>query len=168
MQPYVVVDYHCQSIKVLLVAESHYLPRDSQVRSAEEWYESSQASLSASELEYITTNDVVKLNLHKTKSIFYLLNDALMEIGLSFNDVAFMNCFQRPAASGETFRKIVDSSGIDTKIAKQTIANVISDISPDKIIFVSKMAWDFVGEHLAKEFKKKKISVDISPDWTRW
>ena len=71
-------------------------------------------------------------------------------------NVAYINGFQRPSPeTGESIRKFLNK--IDSKISSDVLSKVIEIISPDVVIFVSKLTWDRLGWRLKID---KEIKID--------
>jgi len=149
MRPYVGKNYgKNNSRKILLIAESHYLPPKSTIsRNPEKWYESSQSDLTKEEIAWINTRNILKGNWKPAgHMIFKELNTRMSEFMdikefRAMTNVAFMNGFQRPAPNtGNSIKHFCKP--IDYKIGAQTIEKVVNIIKPNLVIFVSKLSWD--------------------------
>ncbi|MCX2525334.1 uracil-DNA glycosylase family protein [Larsenimonas rhizosphaerae] len=172
MRPFVGRLYGHHSPKILLIAESHYLPPESSLHlDAQHWYEGTESSLSDSDKPgWINTRGILDKPNGQWKAkgheIYRRLNRALGEAGYSgggnlFRYVAFMNGFQRPAITGDSLK--VQKKDID--VATETLNGVIDIIKPELVIFVSKKA----SRHLAKRINIKSSSVPhpACPWWYR-
>lgn len=149
MLPFVGKNYGKKnSPKIMLIAESHYLPPKSTIsKNPENWYNSTQADLSNEEIAWINTRNILqgdwKLAGHM---IFRELNSRMSEFMnvegyRAMANIAFMNGFQRPAPkTGGSIRNF--SKPIDYEIGAKTIEAVVNIIKPDLVIFVSKLSWD--------------------------
>ncbi|MCK2147569.1 hypothetical protein MYE70_00665 [Marinobacter alexandrii] len=159
LKPSVGVNYGTNGPKILIIAESHYLPKESKVhRDASTWYSLDHSALSVvgkkKEVEehWMNTRGILKKKLKKWKqghAIYRNLENALHEAGVprsanAFQYVAFMNAFQRPAATGLTIK----ATQQDISVARETVSSVISILAPDHVIFVSSKARDLVGKKL--------------------
>ena len=149
MRPFIGQNYgNIDSKKIMLVAESHYLPPKSTIsKNPENWYNSTQSDLSDAEVAWINTRNILKGNWKPAgHMIFRELNTRMAEFmnidgARAMNNVAFMNGFQRPAPeTGNSIRNFCKK--IDYDIGAQTIKIVIKIIKPDLVIFVSKLSWD--------------------------
>jgi DNA-directed RNA polymerase subunit F len=178
MQPFIGNKYGKDDVKkVLLIAESHYLPEGSSVLPSSEWYENDESHLTTEERHYIDTREVTKIALEKgnKKSIFYKLSEALKPINPNqenhgFDYAAYMNCFQKPAPYGTTVKDSLDKSGLDTKVAKEVVSAVVNAINPDVVIFTSKLAWDYVGKYVQEDHASTKFDFTYHPTgpFTNW
>lgn len=155
MRPFVGSQYGRFGDKVLMVAESHYLPAGSTVHmDAERWYAGSEADL-ASEREprWIHTRGILNKSAGRWRSkghtIYRRLEQALVEAGFpesdnTFKYVAFMNGFQRPAVEGLSLKP----HKADLRVSRDTLNGVVAVLQPDQVIFVSSKARRFLGGQL--------------------
>ncbi|ART63196.1 hypothetical protein [Kushneria marisflavi] len=155
MRPFVGRGYGQHGPKILLVAESHYLPLESSLHlNAQRWYDGSEKDLDDTDKPcWIHTRKIIDKKdgkwTAKGHEIYRRLNRALSEAGYSgdgnlFRYVAFMNGFQRPAVTGES----LEVQGEDIEVATQTINGVIDIIEPECVIFVSTKAKRYLAKHL--------------------
>lgn len=103
MLPFVGAEYDTASrTRILLIAESHYLPEYSHVHDdALAWYEGSSVALTEEEKGWINTRGVVglgKAGWTRGQTVFRQIERELSEAGLPGRDnmfvhVSFMNCF---------------------------------------------------------------------------
>ena len=149
MKPFIGENYgQNNSPKIMLIAESHYLPPTSTInQNPEIWYNSTQKNLTDIEVEWINTRKILSGNLRPAgHMIFRELNKRLSESmdipkTRAMTNVAFMNGFQRPAPNtGDSIKKFCKP--IDYKIGAETIIKVLNIIEPNLVIFVSKFSWD--------------------------
>ena len=149
MKPFVGDNYgNSTNKKILLIAESHYLPPYSaKSMVAEDWYNGSQSMLNDEEISWINTRDILnsdwvpnghmifrELELRMSNYIEKFNNRAM-------NSVAFMNGFQRPSPeTGDSINNFC--ADLDYKIGGETISKVIDILNPELVIFVSKLSWD--------------------------
>ena len=167
MKPYIGVDYGKNGYsKILLVGESNYLPKNSMVhKNAEEWYKADQSKLTNDEINWIHCRQLLECNWKSNGHMIYReLESNLKKYFKTNNDlramtnVAYINGFQRPSPeTGESIRKFLNK--IDYKISSDVLSKVIEIISPDVVIFVSKLTWDRLGWRL-------KIDKEIIIDFT--
>ncbi|WP_299183703.1 hypothetical protein [uncultured Aquimarina sp.] len=152
------------SRKIMLIAESHYLPPNSTIsKNPENWYNSTQSDLTKEEIAWINTRDILKGDWKPPgHMIFRELNTRMSEL-MNLNEfraitsIAFMNGFQRPAPeTGDSIKKFCKP--IDYTIGARTITKVVNIIKPDLVIFVSKLSWD----KLRKEIPKSELSTKYS------
>ncbi|MBZ5487263.1 hypothetical protein HW452_06965 [Halomonas aquamarina] len=172
MAPFVGSLYgHCGP-KILLVAESHYLPPESSLHlDAQRWYAGSQADLGTDDQPgWIYTRKIIDKEhgqwVARGHEIYRRLNRALGEAGYEgdgnlFRYVAFMNGFQRPAVTG----KSLNVQPEDLEVARQTLNGVIDIIEPDRVIFVSTKAKRHLSKHL--EIASSGVPHPASAWWYR-
>jgi len=154
--------------KILLLAESHYLPTGSTAHLLpKNWYENSSVLLTDEERRWINTRGIINSGnnqhwKHKGHTIYRHLEKALIESGIpkstnSFSYVACMNAFQRPAKTKDSLRV----HEIDTENAFLVLSSVIEILKPDHICFVSSKAWKHLGGKL-------NVATDVIPHlkWT--
>lgn len=171
LKPFVGSDYGRSRTKVLLIAESHYLPRESSVHvDAVTWYEGTETNLNPTERSWMRTRGILDKGLGEWKdpghAIYRNLEAALIKAGVPANDnvfrqVAFMNAFQRPAKHGVSIKKTRQ----DVEVAAVTIDEVIDALQPDHIVFVSTMARRSVGRRLSQ--KSVGVHHPACPWWNR-
>jgi hypothetical protein len=171
LKPFVGSDYGTIYPKILLIAESHYLPPESKVHiDIESWYAGSEENLNPEEQNWMRTRGILNKPLHGWKApghaIYRQLESALMKAGLPANDsvfrqIAFMNAFQRPAKTGASIK----NSKLDVEIAVTTVDQVIEAIQPDHVVFVSTKAKRTVGKRLKQ--KSKGVHHPACPWWNR-
>ncbi|MBW7471158.1 hypothetical protein [Marinobacter sp. F4218] len=171
LKPFVGTNYGLGTPKVLLIAESHYLPRESIVHGdANTWYSGTETNLSPKEQKWICTRDILDKPLGGWKepghAIYRHLESALLKAGLPardsvFRQVAFVNAFQRPAKQGASI-KITKQ---DFDIAVATINEVIDALQPDHVVFISTKARRSVGKRLSRDFVG--VHHPACPWWNR-
>jgi len=155
LKPFVGSDYGNIGPRILLIAESHYLPKDSTVHlDAASWYEGSEEDLCPeSEQPSLRTRRILNKPYRGWKkrghAIYRHLESALVKAGVPVNDsvfrqVAFMNAFQRPAKTGVSIKQTRQ----DVEVAIETINEVIKALKPDHIVFVSTKARKAINKHL--------------------
>tara|TARA_B100000809_G_C14969014_1_gene470180 strand:+ start:67 stop:756 length:690 start_codon:yes stop_codon:yes gene_type:complete len=149
MLPFVGKNYGINnSRKIMLIAESHYLPPKSTIsRKTESWYNSEQSDLTSEEITWINTRNILKGDWKADgHMIFRELNIRMSEFMnikqfRAMTNVVFMNGFQRPSpATGDSIKNFCKP--IDYEIAAKTIEKVVNIVEPDLVIFVSKLSWD--------------------------
>lgn len=153
MLPHVGVDFQGDGHKkLLLIAESNYLPPESTVHlTAQLWYDGTSADLSEDERNWIHCRNLVAYKTEivrwkKGHAIYGNLENALVKAGAKqranmFSMVAYMNCFQRPAKRGASL--IVGDQ--DILVSKEVVGSVIAILQPEMVCFVSSKAWGYVG-----------------------
>jgi len=155
LKPFIGSDYGSNGPKILLIAESHYLPAESTVhRDSTSWYAGHEGNLTSKEQKWMRTRRILNKPLKgwtaKGHAIYRNIESALLKAGLPANDnvfrqIAFMNAFQRPAKDGDSIKQTKQ----DVEVAVETIDQVIDALQPDHIVFVSTKAKKTVGKHLS-------------------
>ena len=148
--------------KFLIIAESHYLPPESQKsKNIDFWYKGVQ--LNEKEKAWLDTRNCFKDHGERfcKNSAIAKIKKALLEIDIKTNDVAYMNAFQRPCGSKYEKR--------DIEVAKEVVLAVIKTIEPAFVCFVSKTAFYCLEEDLQKKTQMKIgcSSHPSSPWWNR-
>lgn len=156
MIPFIGKDF--DSYKILILAESYYLPEYSSIHHNDDWYEESIKSLKNEEINWSSPIQIINDDfLHWDKlvsghTIYNSLKIALEDVIKNqnvFENIAFYNFFQRPAIYTES----LNVTKKDSEIANEVFKQVISILNPNIIYFVSKKAHD----HL----KLKDLNPDI-------
>lgn len=159
--PHISANYENAKLKVLIVAESHYLHENyDDTINSDYWYDNHvevKETLKSSILG-INTREVIANyyndRTHKPFRIFLNLEAAFKDIftdAVLFKECAYINYFQRPAErNGQSIR----ASKRDHEYAFHNLTELIETINPDKVIFVSRKAFD--------SFKSNVPIVDYS------
>ncbi|WP_294616040.1 hypothetical protein [uncultured Gilliamella sp.] len=144
--PYVGENYTKAKNKLLIIAESHYFPKDSVVN-FDTWYNApyEKASLTDKQWKMITTANVLgkykkkgnPLSSNIVESLFKVEWENAQDKDDVIRYVAFMNAFQRPAQ----YKESIKSCKLDIDYAQSTISRVIKILQPNIIAFVSKKAY---------------------------
>lgn len=146
--PWVGNGYRAATLKILLLGESHYLPKGvSYHHDVDDWYSGIQIA-SVEDLKWITTRSIIKNGLQNgwkgaSKTIYRNLSSTLVAANFSpieapFASLAYMNFFQRPAEkTGESLR-VKDA---DRRVGAATVTHVASCLKPNLVIFCSSLAW---------------------------
>jgi hypothetical protein len=155
--------------RVLVIGESHYLPKGAALHfNAEGWYHSNWSQLKEQEIGYISTAQIIqeaKNERYRNRSygIFRETAGALDRSGLhlpSWEDAIehciFINYFQRPA---EETGKSIRVQEIDVRVANEVLGLLIAEYAPEIIIVVSSLAGRYVREYL----KDKGIPFIVTP-----
>lgn len=172
MRPFIGKHYGLNgSIKLLLIAESNYLPEESTIhQKANFWYNSEQKDLNKEEIKWINCRELCQCDWKPDGHMIYReLNKVLSEYfntnlrdEKAISNVAFMNGFQRPSPkSGDSIKPYL--TDIDKTISAAVISQVISVINPDLVIFVSKLAWDSLRWRLKIEDKNIVLDYTCHP-----
>lgn len=117
------------------------------------------------EIDYINTRRVLEAKWNTASDVIFKELDKKLSSyvdtskGRAMTFASFMNCFQRPANTGDSIKKL--SCEMDSKISIDTISSVIETINPDIVIFTSKYAWDSVGWKLAEKYRRNNILFDF-------
>lgn len=172
LKPFVGSDYGSNGPRILLIAESHYLPAGSTVHNdSVSWYAGAENNLHPKdEQPSVHTRGILDKPYRGWKkrghAIYRHLESALVTAGLPINDsvfrqVAFMNAFQRPAKNGDSIKHKKQ----DVEVAVETINQVIDTLRPDHIVFVSTKARKTVGKHLSQS--SVGVHHPACPWWNR-
>jgi hypothetical protein len=133
---------------LLLIGESHYLPKDSTHLKAEEWYSADHSTLTPKEIDYISTAEIIRDARatgfkNKAYSIyrnaFKVINQngpKHADFGAVADDVVFYNYFQRPAKHG----KSLDVCEQDIEIADERFHQIYAEYRPALVVFLSMLA----------------------------
>ena len=160
MLPFVGKEYVSeQHKKVLVIAESHYLPEESTAHhDAEAWYAGSQENLNDKEIAYINTREVIIWQEEK-KQLPGKINQEIEGAGFGESKpgkqhIAFMNAFQRPSIERQTMKG--HDTEKDISVSSGIICHVVDILKPDMVIFASKYAWEkfhtAIGERAKTEW----------------
>jgi len=171
MLPYIGEGY-CDSghRRMLIMGESNYLPPKSTIHlDPQAWYAGDQIPLSAKEVEWLHCRDLLTLkwNPRGGHKIYHELNRCLREAGIvggerATNSIAYMNAFQRPAAtSGESMEKC--HSPVDSAHSFAAIADTIRSIEPEIVVIVSQFTWQVFGTSLQSAFPDLRIEHTCHP-----
>jgi hypothetical protein len=170
LMPFVGLNYNnVNSKRLLLIGESHYLPKNSVVsKDANKWYNSNINDLTSEEIDYINTRGVTTCKWDKPGHMIFrelekrMSNHIEKYNGRSINSCAFMNGFQRPSPeNGGSIKKFCTEQ--DYKISSETINSVINIIEPEFVIFVSKLTWDKLGWRVKKGNKNIRFDFVCHP-----
>lgn len=165
MKPFI-GDYFLNSKhkKLLLIGESNYLPKDSQIHlESNNWYENNESQLSSEEKKWINCRDILNCDWNnRGHRIYREINRCLNEVmdtdlKNAFSHVSYMNAFQRPAIEGNSIKDVARE--IDVKKSSETIEEVIKSLKPDIVIFLSIYSWKKLSFILTK--KNPEIQFDF-------
>jgi len=159
MMPWVGSQYGVNQKKILIIGESHYLPKGSTIQKIPEyWYNSTIKDLGfspveeESEVDYTETAEIVSCGMNNWNDgghrFYKFIHNSMREAGINldsgpndnlFRYVAFYNFFQRPAeVSGGSLKR----SDLDDKVAYEVFEENIKILDPDAIFVVSVKVWD--------------------------
>lgn len=155
--PYIGKNYATAKQKILIIAESHYLEGNFDGQITEKlWHENPQEvykilnDFKKGEDENFKTRGVIatyfnqkrEKKINKGLTIFTNLENAYHEVEPDVNlldQCIFMNYFQRPA---EFRGKSIRNSERDNLLAKETVLTYIELFKPNKVLFVSSLAYN--------------------------
>jgi hypothetical protein len=151
MRPYVGASYVRSGTQtLLLVGESHYLPKDStQHQSVESWYSSDASTLSEEERGWINTAEIIKGASaegfrNKAHSIYRKSFQEINRSGPYYPDyrcvgdiVVFYNYYLRPARYGSSLQV----GERDKQVASEVFKAVFEEYRPSAVVFLSKLAY---------------------------
>ena len=141
-----------EKTKLLLIAESHYLPPNSKVildgsNDFKKWYEADEDTLEQEDKDWIHTRETIKNNTTTMKNLQEVLKLAGENLGKTdkYEYVAFMNCMQRPA--GYYPGNIKSWKKVDNEKAREVVQKVVKILQPKAICFVSTKASNVMAAH---------------------
>lgn len=151
MKPYVGKNYVRNGEKsLLLIGESHYLPKDSkQHLTPHVWYSGDYTTLSDKERTWISTPEIIERSRaeglrNKAHSIYRNAFREINDYGPKHSDyrdvaddVVFYNYFQRPALTGQSLVVCKE----DLEIAEQCFREAIDLNRPALVVFLSTLAY---------------------------
>ncbi len=190
MLPFIGSKWNESSIKTLIIAESHYADTECYTEAHfNDWYSTSSKDFKFKGnywTDYINTRIVVNI-AENTKEFGFrkpllLYYNIIKEVRKHlpqiqdeqhvFPHFAFYNYFQRPAST-QTASIINELTPKDKDVAYQTIKSLIQIISPEKIIFASRLSYHTFmhSRHNDKDnllFEKIKIENIPHPGSAWW
>jgi hypothetical protein len=132
--PFVGIDYDKVCPKILIVAESHYVPHNWDYKLMSDDFYEDRKKYDDNNFDYGNINPRAVITKPKTHRIYSILNKVL-PYGL--NGASFVNFFHKPA-----FHKIsINPTPKDIEVANYLFREVIKTILPDIVIFTSKKAY---------------------------
>jgi len=144
---------------LLLVGESHYLPKGSLVlRSADKWYAGDDSMLNDGDRQFLHTAGVIETflgekKLNKAYTIWKNAFQVINEFGPKYEDpkrvgeeIAFCNFFLRPAIYGGSLKGEIHP--VDVEIANEALNEIIEELQPTAIIFLSVLAHSYCHKPL--------------------
>lgn len=151
MQPYVGSAFGtCDDPALLLIGESHYLPGESiQHLTCASWYQGTSETLSAHEIEWISTDAILRDSRaagfsNKAHSIWSNSLRVINENGprhadykQAADEIAFYNFFLRPGLEGESLEVYPE----DVQLANDTFRVQIEALRPSAVVFLSSLAF---------------------------
>jgi hypothetical protein len=166
MFPYIGINYgKGNNPKILLIAESHYLPEGSSVSCDEKKWYSEKMNLKNEEKEWIHTRGVLESDWRSRGHVIFKKLERCLQgyfkmdgSTRAMTNVCYMNGFQRPSPQkGESISKCLTE--LDCEISSDTLSKVINIINPDIVIFVSKLSWEKLHSRL-------KLNTEIAIEYT--
>lgn len=152
MLPYLGKNYEVGGPRsLLLIGESHYLPKDSAglYQKAEDWYRSDSSHLNPEEVSWVNTRNIIKCSRaegfrNRAHSIYRKSFFEINQSGPKFPDylhvadiVVFYNYFIRPAKKGISLT-VTDQ---DEQVAEEVFRLVFDKYRPGAVVFLSKLAF---------------------------
>ena len=178
MHPWIGSPYRDSRYKrLLVVAESHYMPSESTIHlNPERWYQSNEDHLSEAERECVHTKDVIREPSNWGYGIFRSIGDEIVTImkdsGLTPDEfprehIAFYNYFMRPAPKYGRSIEGHDKPQ-DRTISEEVLRWFVQEHQPQLVIFVSRFAGRY-GEKVVCEHGIPCISTPHPgrPWWNR-
>lgn len=174
-----------QQSKILLAAESHYLPKTFRgINNSQTWYNNDCNCLTNWQKQCITTRRVVTKAdnylvtnepFNGSFQIFYNIKNAVFDsLGIKsknkniFQHLAFYNYFQRPA---EITGDSINNTEVDDQVAYETLKAICNITQPTAIIFTSQKAYkSFKSQHIEKNaitdsIRIQNVAHPASPWW---
>ncbi len=158
LEPWVGNQFIGSREKLLILGESHYLPKASTIHKiARHWYSSSQKDLSPQEVVWISTKDIVtyayatwfKNKAHWIyKNIAQALNTitSLEDYRENLRYIAFSNYFKRPAVDGDSLQV----QPVDIQFAGKCLLDLLEQLKPTIVIFTSSLSGKY-GEEVIEQ-----------------
>lgn len=167
MKPYIGVNYISEKHhKLLVVAESYYLPKESKLHHIDEvWYSSNENNLEKEEYKKWINCRRLLSSKWSNRSIYRKINKCLLKAGLNgrrivIDEIAFTNFFLRPSYYAKGIKPFCTRK--DKEFSKEVFENLLSIIKPDIIIFVSKFSYEVYGS-LKMKHPDIKFHVTFHP-----
>ena len=170
--PHIPENYGKKGVKVFIIGESHYLPKeyDRQIN-AENWYNNPQKIydlISENSVEWINTRGVIKFfsgpqKLAKGHRIFQNLHNAFKEIyseSKLFESAVYFNYFQRPA---EEQGGSIQIHSLDSQKAIENLAGLNKILKPELIIFTSSKAYRDFDRNADRWLKEELPKIESVP-----
>jgi hypothetical protein len=171
MLPFIGTEYDKRAKKLLIIAESHYLEKDTQT-DIMKWYELDETLISSDDRASVDTRGVVEYHYPNHKTLFRKIGESIISCGFNpkdksnmFKYVAFYNFFQRPA---EEYGKTINPNPKDIKKAEETFEHIVETINPTHILFVSKKSWNFASKVRGKYKDRIAFGYSMHPSSPWW
>jgi hypothetical protein len=179
MRPLVGSYFTRMNKRVLIIGESHYLPKESTIhgnetKDVEQWYKGVSDKLKPKEREWINTRkNSGSITSAKGHTIYRQLRSVLSELvdgddlpmDNPFRYVAYYNYFQRPAHS----KMSVKATKLDETIAYEHLLALIEVLGVTDLAFVSKLAYkSFWKQHGTVKTTIKNIFGSAHPSCSWW
>ncbi len=140
--------------RILIVAESHYVPKSIKHQLGDEWYDISSSDFIKKTLQNNTNSRGVIAQISKGKGhgLFHNIGNALKAANqkYSLNDIAWYNFYQKPAEFG----KSIKPTELDKKKAISVFETILDVLKPKLVIFVSRLSFNELKGH--KKWNKEK------------
>lgn len=152
MLPYVGPNY--SQTKILLISESHYVPKNVTVPSDDEWYNPENIDEILESVEWNTyTRDIFEKVFNKgSHPLFHNFKSALIEANSKINmeNMAWYNFYQKPASN----KVSIKPTPLDQEVANRVFEHILKTIDPELIVFASKKAFDSIYSNLNWDERK--------------
>ena len=166
MEPWVGSRYRDQRHRrLLVVGESHYLPKESTIhRYPGPWYQSQQDDLSPKEVEWVSTAGNITGKWRRAHRIYGEIQKeivcTLIENGVTpdefpLNHVAYCNYFLRPAKEGGSMKG--NAVQQDFEVAAEVLGWFIARHGPELVIVTSR----FAGGHDGRRADRGPYAEDV-------
>jgi hypothetical protein len=152
-----------EKYKILLVSESHYLPKEEKNEIKDDWYNPDVVWYD----EKSKWGKRIRGN-HRTRKVVENFDHKLFKNlktelkthhnSLDFSYFAWYNFFQKPAMHGATIKKQITKK--DIEVSHEIFEKLISILQPNAVLFISKLAFDSLQKDAKGKFVRK-----YSPDF---
>lgn len=160
--------------RLLLIGESHYLPKDSTVHLDDEaWY--AGVKLGVEETRWISTANIVRgackakfsKRAHRIwKNAFHAINEAgpgYAETAEVAEDLVIYNFFQRPAKQGKSLKP----TALDATVANDVFQAILREHQPRAVAFVSRRGWWHLSSKETLGLPAAATAHPTSAHWNR-
>jgi hypothetical protein len=162
MLPYIGPNY--DKHKILLISESHYVPKGLNILNDDEWYNPKDIKALTDSIEDNTHTRYIaeKIYVGKTHPLFTNINSALKKSNLKteFNHVAWYNFYQKPAGTHNT----INANEKDDLVAIDVFNKITNTITPSVIIFLSVKSFNLMYPKLTYSKESESYFLTEKPN----
>lgn len=168
--------YPGASLRVLVLAESHYLDGEEPSNHPGLWYDRRDLTLEQTPRN-INTRNVFDNAIHgrkrsKSKAIFHALASALQECGINdvetpspLQSIAYMNYFQRPS---ERPGKSIKVHARDVAESANVVLEVVATLQPQLVVFATRLGWHHAKNGIARHLQPVQVTNIPHPATSWW